>query len=262
MDSLRRNFKIFIVLIRRDFKLLTSNLLSVLIDCFPVLVVQVITFGYLFPLMGMPQSMIAPAYLGSMIILFLQLGFTLTMKIGFDLEYNRFIDYQMTFPISIPWLFAAYTVNTMVEIAVVTIPLFTVGIAILHAYFIFSAINWFVVALMYLLVLTFFSTFFLAIGYTFNITWIMDNIWARILTPLWWFSAGLMVWKKVYAWSHATAYLMLASPMTYIAEGIRSAFLDNDLFIPWYMCASIITLCIGINCVCFMYGMKKRLDPV
>lgn len=262
MSDLGRNFSIFLVLVRRDCKLLSSNIFSLALDCLPALFVQVVTFGYLFPLFGMPSSMIAPSYLGSMLGLFLQLGFTLTMKIGFDLEHNRFIDYQMMLPISRGWLFAAYTINNMIEIAVITIPLLTIGVILLHKFFIIASINWFVVAFMYALILIFFSTFFLAIGYTFNITWILDNVWPRILTPLWWVSGALMMWKKVHAWSPSIAYAMLASPMTYVAEGIRSAFIDNDQFIAWYICALVLMTCISINCVCFMYGMKKRLDPV
>ncbi|MDR3550683.1 MAG: hypothetical protein P4L31_04675, partial [Candidatus Babeliales bacterium] len=108
MNSFKKNVRIFQALISRDFKLLTKNYSSMLGDCLPILFAQTITFGYLFHLFGMPSSMIAPIYLGSMFSLLSQIGFTITLKTGFDLEYNRFIDYQMTLPLSKRWLFASF----------------------------------------------------------------------------------------------------------------------------------------------------------
>lgn len=262
MNSFRKNIGVFQALISRDFRLLTKNYSSMVGDCLPILFAQVITFGYLFHLFGMPSSMIAPIYLGSMFSLLSQIGFTVTLKTGFDLQYNRFIDYQMTLPLSKRWLFASFIVSNIIEVALATIPLFALGIGILHNHFDISSINWFIATGMYTIILIFFSTFFLAIGYTMPLTWIIDNIWPRVLAPLWWVSAGLMIWKKAYAFWPAVGYCMLFSPFTYVAEGMRSALIGGDQFIPWYICASVLIVFIGINCTVLTYGLKKKLDPV
>jgi len=256
------NARIFCVLISRNLFLFSRQLKSTLTDCIPPLFTQIITFGYLFPLIGMPSSMIAPIYLGSMLTLFLQLGYAMVMKTGFDLHYNRFIDYHITLPISKRWLFGSYIINHMLEVLLITLPLYTIGILVLHKQFDIAHINVYALTLMYLFILTFFSTFFLAISYTATVHWIMDNVWPRILVPLWWFSSALVTWKKIFAWSPSISYIMLFSPITYIAEGMRSALLGTDQFIGWHYCILILCGFIVLNVIALNYGIKRKLDPV
>jgi len=262
MNSFNSDCSIFLVLLRRDFVVLQTNLLSIMLDFLPVLIVQVVTFGYLLPTLGMPASMVAPVYLSSMLALFLQFGFTFAIKTAYDLKYNRFIDYHMTLAISKFWLLASYTMSQVIEMLIVSLPLYTIGIALLHNHFNLAAIHIGAAICIYLLMLLFFATFFSALAYTFSITWIMDNAWSRFLTPMWLFSSSFVLWKQTYAWSKFTAYAMLASPMTYIAEGLRSSVIGGDAFIPWYLCALALVIFISINCICLFYGIKKRLDPV
>ncbi len=80
MNTLRNNFRIFCALINRNITLFAQNYSSTLADCVPILFAQTITFGYLFHLQGMPSSMIAPVYIGSMFSLLSQIGFTFTLK--------------------------------------------------------------------------------------------------------------------------------------------------------------------------------------
>ncbi len=146
--------------------------------------------------------------------------------------------------------------------ACTTIPLFIIGIGILHNHFDFAAINWLGAVSMYMIIVTFFSTFFLAIAYTMKLEWILDNTWPRVIAPLWWMSAGLMIWQKAYTlWPHM-GYVMLCSPFTYVAEGMRSVLLGDSQFISWHICIVMLMFFIAINCTAITYGIKKRLDPV
>jgi ABC-type multidrug transport system permease subunit len=262
MQLLSKSFRIFLVLVQHDIKLLSATLKSALLDSIAPLVTQTITFGYLFALLGMPKSMVAPIYLGSLLALFMQLGYSLAMRTGFDLTYNRFVDYHITLPVSKRWLFAAYMVNNMLEVLLISLPLISIGIAILHSQFDFSHANWIGVVIMYALTLAFFSSLFLALAYTAQLKWIMDNAWPRLLVPLWLFSSGLVIWKNTYAWNPSVAYVMLLSPFTYIAEGLRASMLGNENFIPWPYCALMLIIFIAINLFVLSLGIKKRLDPV
>lgn len=259
---LSNNVYIFLALLSRDFKLLRANILSMFIDCIAPLITQVLTFGYLFPLLGMPTSMIAPIYLGSMLSLFLQLGFSAVMKIAFDLNHNRFIDYQITLPIDKRWLFASYIVNHVIELILITLPLYTVGILVLRANFDITHASLLGVICMALLIFLFFATFFYAIAFSFSLQWILENTWPRILVPLWWISGGLVMWKLVYAWWPFLGYLMLLSPFTYIAEGLRSSLLGTEKFIAWPFCALALVIFIAFNIFALKRGIIKRLDPV
>src|SRR5581483_10133021 len=262
MSATNKNFRIFLVLLAHDIKLLSTNIFSAILDSVAPLIAQTITFGYLFPLLGMPSYMIAPIYLGGMLSLFMQLGFTLTIKTSYDLTYNRFIDYQITLPISKRWLFAAFIINNMIEVILITLPLFGIGIIILKPQFNLALTNWFGLTLIYFLILAFFSTLYSAIAYTAQLRWILDNAWPRVLVPLWSLSSAIVLWKKTFAWSPIIGYIMLFSPFTYVAEGLRSAMLDTPEYISWQICALMLLLFISINLSVFAYGIKKRLDPV
>lgn len=262
MNSLKQNAQIFSVLVRRELKVTGSNIVSILADCLSPLVTQVVTFGYLFPLIGQPQELIAPIYLGSMISLFLQLGFSLIMRIGFDLDQNRFIDYKITLPLTKTWLISAYIISNMAETAMIVLPVFFLGIMMLNHLFTWAAIN--IIGLMIIIVciLLFFSTFYLAMAFKYNLQWSLDNFWPRRMIPLFIFSSALVVWQKVFVFWPTMAYIMLLSPITYVAEGLRAALLGGDMFISVYICAGALIVFTVLNLWLIAQGLQERLDPV
>lgn len=256
------HFRIFLALIKRDIVWIKRRAVSTIIDCIAPLLTQITIFGYLFPLFGMAPALIGPVYLGSMLNLFIQLGYSFVLKIAFDLKGNRFIDYHLTLPLPKKWLFASYAVSHMIETAIVTVPLISGGIILLHTYIPLHNIQVFGFACIFTTMLCFLSTFFMLLGYSFELSWILHNIWPRILVPLWLFGAGLVPWQAVYGWNQKLGYLMLISPITYLAEGMRSALLGGEHYIPWQWC--LIPLCIYtvINILLFSTRIQKRLDPV
>jgi hypothetical protein len=256
------HLKIFWALLKRDLLWMKRNTASTVVDCIAPLLTQITVFGYLFPLFGMAPSLIGPVYLGSMLNLFIQLGYSFVLKIAFDLNGNRFIDYHLTLPIPKKWLFASYAVSHMIETAIVTIPLISGGIILLHQYIPIHHINVVGFISMFLAMLCFLSTFFMLLGYSFELSWILHNIWPRILVPLWLFSAGLVPWHATSSWSPILGYIMLASPITYLAEGMRSALLGGSQYIPWYLCLIPLCVCTVVNIILFSIRVQKRLDPV
>lgn len=256
------NFRVFLALMRKDMRIAFANLPGLFLDClFPALA-QIIMFGHLFPLLGMPTAMIGPVYLGSIMPLFFQLGYSLTMHLGFDMESNRFIDYQLTLPLSKPWLLATYVVTNMVETGLAIAPLIALGIALLPAHFTIANIDWFGLALIFPLILLFFSTFFLVIAFRYDFWWIRSNFWPRRMLPLFFLSAGLVTWNKVFIFWPLLAYAMLISPITYVTEGLRSTLLGGHDYISVVYCIIALSIFVGINCALLATGVRTKLDPV
>jgi len=250
------------VIISKHLTVVRNNLVTTLVDCIPALIIQVTSFGYLLPLLGMSPSLIAPNYLGGMIAIILHIGYSQMIKTGFDLEQSRFIDYHLTLPLDNVWLFASYIISDILEMTLVFAPLLTVGIALLHNHFTIAAINWFLVASMWFLIATFFSTFFFALAYNVQVSWLIANGWPRTLSLMWWFGGALVPWQHAYNLHPWLAYGMLLNPFTYVSEGLRAAFLGNTHFIAWYWCATMLLLFRIANCCWLAHGVKKRLDPV
>lgn len=262
MNTFRSHFYIFCALLGRDIKWMLHNLSKTLLDCVGPLITQTITFGYLLPLMGMLSSMVGAVYLGSLLNLFVQLGYALVLKIAFDLNANRFIDYHLTLPLPKRWLFASYIISHMLETALVSIPLIFGGVLCLQQYLPVANINFIGFGVVFIAMLAFLSTFFLMLGYSFKLSWILDNIWPRILVPIWLFGAGLVPFKKVYAWWPPLGSVMLLSPITYIAEGLRSTLIGGDNYISWYYCIIPLILWTISNIFLLTNRIYKRLDPV
>lgn len=262
MKTMRNHFRIFCVLISRDIKKILHDFTTILLDSLPPLITQIIAFGYILPLLGMASSIVGAVYLGSILNLFVQLGYSFVLKTAFDLNSNRFIDYHLTLPLPKSWLFASYIIGHMIETAIITIPLIFGGIICLQQYIPLTNISLIGFSILFITMLGFLSTFFLMLGYSFQLSWILNNIWPRILVPLWLFSAGLIPFKKTYAWWPQLGYIMLLSPITYIAEGLRSTLIGGDAYISWQYCIAPLILCIICNSLLLANRIHKRLDPV
>ena len=92
------NFFHFFALTRRNCKIIFKELSEPLVDGVILTGLNVLLFVYLFPAMGMPENLIAPIFLGSLLSMFFNLGFSLAVRIVLDIQYKRFIDYQLTLP--------------------------------------------------------------------------------------------------------------------------------------------------------------------
>ncbi len=256
------NLRIFLALLHRDLLVLKQKWRGMIIDSVVPLVAQVILFGKLFPLLGMPASFIAPLYLGSITGFSFFFGFSLGLRIVFDIQYTRFIDYHMSLPLPKRWLFAQYVTYFMIETAAVTLPLILLGIILLGKSFTIVVTSWPLFFVSYILMLLFFGTFFLALSFHYDFDWFRENLWPRRLTPLFTLSANFFVWKSIYAFSPWISYLFLLNPVTYLAEGLRATLIGGDAFISPSICIPMTCIFITLAVLLLCVGIHKRLDPV
>jgi ABC-2 type transport system permease protein len=261
-STLATNIMVFKSLLGRDLHILRSQLKSKLIDGAAIVVLQVLVFGHLLPLAGMPSELIGPTFIGTIVQLCFSLGYGLSLRLLFDIEHNRFISYRLTLPITKHWLFIVYIINFMIEVAVTTIPLFSLGIIALGSSFITVQPNIPLFVIVYFCVLFFMGTLFLSFSLMYPFRWFFDNLWPRRLTPLFLLSCSLFPWKRVFAISPTLGIVFLANPFTYVAEGLRATLLGGPDFLSAWLCIAMLALgIIGSWCLCNR-GIQKRLDPV
>lgn len=261
-SSFKNSFSTFLALTNRDLKVFSQELADTIIDGIILIITEVLMFGYLLPLMGMPKEDIAPMYIGSIIFLLFFLGENLSLKHVFDLKHARYIDYQLTLPFSYHWLFFHYIVSFIIETIIISLPLLIFGIWLLGSNFALLSINWFAALYMYLISLIFFSIFFLYLSFAYSFEWFMDNVWPRILSPLYGFGCTVFYWKQVKAISPFLSFLCLLNPLTYISEGIRSALLGDPKFIPAPLCFFILLFFTFFIYLGLQKGINQQLDPV
>jgi len=253
---------ISLALIRRNIKVFRSELVGTLIDGAFLIITDVILFGYFLPLMGMPMDNIGPMYIGSIIFMLFFLGENLALRHVFDLRYERFIDYHLTLPVKKRWLFAQYIVSFMIESAVMSIPLLTLGAWLLGDRLMMVTLNIPGLIIIYLLSLIFFGLFFFYLSICSSFDWFMDNIWPRVLSPIYSFGCTVFTWKQLYSISPTIGYLALLNPLTYVSEGMRAAFLGGGEFISVWTCCAVLT----VSCVVLIAALSRdiynQLDPI
>lgn len=250
-------------LLLRDLKVLMVSLRGTLIDGFILMFVYVIVLGYLLPTMGMPSHFIAPVYMGNLILFFLQYGFAAGFKQLSDLRSTRFIDYQLTVPISTGWLITTHVITGVIQLAAITLPLVTVGVFILRAHFNPATMNIPGFFIMYLLSLTLTTITFMAAAYWYTYEWYLANIWPRRLSPLACFGGVFFPLAQVEQIVPTLSILFRINPITYLGEGLRAGLLGSHAsVVPLWQSMLITVGFILLACWGLKKGFKKRLDPV
>jgi len=254
--------RVFSALARKDMRLFFQKLKDALIDGTGHILPMIVIYGYFFPLLGIDEKAIAPLFCGVITLMFFGVGFSHAMRMVFDIQFNRFIDYQIMLPAPKKWVMASYIANLMVEGTMTILPIGAVGTILLGDKFSFAHTNWLQFACIFVLALFFFATFFFACAFFFSFSWFMDNMWPRVLAPMLILSSSLVVWQHVYAFSPVSAIIFLLNPMTYATEGLRTTLLDSQHYLPFWACATGLIVFSVLNIYLLDRGMKRRLDPV
>lgn len=253
---------VFISLIHRDLKVLSRRLGSLFLDNIVMLLTNVAMFGYLLPLMGMSKDLIGPLFIGYVVMSFFELGYGLAIKTVNDIKFDKFIDYQLTLPLSARWLLAEHITNFAIKTCIVTLPVLSFGILLLGDRFVIVHTNWPAFAVMYLLSLILFATLFLYFSFAYAYDWFIVNIWSRRLEPLFLFGSIFTVWKPLYEFSKPLGILFLCNPLTYVAEGLRATLIGGNGFLPIWSCMLATSLSIIVTWLLLVPAMQKKLDMI
>ncbi len=262
MSVLLNNISIFFVLLQRDLKALSKMFKSRLIDNLFILTVDVLLFGWMLPLLGMPAERIAPFFVSSIIFQMSILNYTIAKNRNYDLRFDRFIDYQLTLPISKKWLFAEKIVYSVIEISTIIVPVFFIGLFILRHKFIIIHTNWLALIAIYLFSLFVLAFLYSYFAFAYSYTWFGNNLFMRRLSPMNTLSSAFVPWKIIAPVYPLLGWVVLFSPLTYMGEGIRTAMIGGDAFLSLPLCFGMLSIFSLIIIPLFAWGVKTRLDPV
>lgn len=262
MNSFSENLRVYWALLRRDLYVIKKRLRTIWTDTAVILFLEVILFGKLIPLMGLPTTMVAPIFLGAIISQTFFKASGKSYQAAGDLRFSRFIDYHLTLPISKTWLFAQIITSWLVEILVGILPFIIFGIIALGNFFPVTQLAWVQGLAFFTLSACMITIFTLACTYYYDYTWFINNIWPRRFGFLYGFCPFYFLWKQAYQFSPRVAQILLLNPFTYCVEGFRGMFLGGSQFISLYICTGMVLLFILCFSLFLAAGVKKRLDPV
>jgi hypothetical protein len=252
-------------LLARDFFVFGKRIKSFGINyllIYPVL--AIITFGYIQPgiYFGPGHTKTSVVLLiGTFCINMLSLCYTLMAPFVFDLESDRFIDYQIT--VVPPRLLLIKMILFPAIIAmIISLPFFPLAYILLPGYFAALNINWFG-----LLSVVVAAAFYCASYIMMGLCMIkrasrIRQFWLRFNWPLVVLGGLWIPFYLLKAHFPILATIALFDPFTYFTEGIRSALIGSDQFIPYHVCIMALFCFFCMFSMVSIYFFEHKVDHV
>lgn len=256
---------IMCAMIRKDIFLLKNKTVDVLVNSAIVLSIELITWCYLYPLIGMPKDLILPMFVGwPLLNIMINLGYCFSMKYTLGALYTGygFMEYDLTLPLPTSYILTHYIVSFLIEACVSTLPLIIGGLSVLSYMGSAYTGSLFLFCIIYVATLIILGITFLALSFWYPNQWFENNLWPRRIGPLITFAAIFAPWTKIYAFSKPIGIIMLLNPLTYVTEAMRAALLGNDGFIPLWICIVIMIKTFIFTAWWMQKSVRKKLDLI
>jgi len=257
--------QLFWQLFRRDCFVFTKQwkqfAINYILFCPPV---YAFLYGYIIPYSSIEKVSVHAAsvfFAGSIMWLLYPLSFILCLELFFDLQQNRFIDYQLTFAPARLILFERlffFSLVTWIHL----LPYYPLSRLLLGNYFDTSNTSW----LMLFIILYFCSLFFVA----FNLFFIffidrmhqIGNFFMRAVFPMIQLGGLYMPFNIMYQYMYAIGVISFFNPVMHMTEGIRQAIFQSDEYLSHTVTISALLIGTVISMLaCFVF-FKKRVDHI
>jgi hypothetical protein len=261
----QQHFSIFCALVRRDLKVFRFKIEDCLIDGLILLIIQVLNFGFFYPFLGLPESYIAPLFIGTALVEFLfHQGYMFSEGIVYMIPRRgtSLMEYHLTLPLPKCLLFASYILSFMIEKVITTLPLIVLGVYLLDKPFAHAQGSWLVFGLVYLFGIFFFGLFFLTLAFMYDYEWFRINVWSRRLSLFFNMSAMYLLWHVVYKTAPFFGILFLFNPFTHLTEALRASLLGGSTYLPLSVSIPSMMIATIICCVLLNKKIYIQLDPV
>ena len=258
----RSYLRIFLELIRRDLLILRREYINNATNMTIMLFTTVVVFNYFMPGLGLGKGYGPFIMVGAIAIVgfFSVIGKVSTLVM--DLENDLTITYMLSMPIPSSLVFITQAVSWAIDNILITIILFPLGKLFLYAQFDLMKISYFKLFLVFISMHLFYGFFSLWLVSIIEHMRFLNNLWMRIINPLFMFGAYFYPWEAVDKAYPFGSYLLLLNPLVYIMEGIRSATLGAAGYLPfWFSLLAIwgFIIACGTHSI---HRLKKRLDCV
>lgn len=248
-------------LLQRDFYIFRQVYLHKLRMALYWVLLSVFVTKLFLPAMGLQNY--APFVLISSAISY---GFFVAMQnaIGMveDITGNQAILYELTLPIPQWLIFFKFALSTMLQSLIISLSIVPCGLLLLMDVDAFPDFSWIKFITIFICSSIFYGCFALIFTSVLKSMQQIDNVWLRIIFPLWYLGCFQFPWKLLYEISPTLAYLDFLNPLTFIHEAGRSATIDNAGSLPFGLSCFMILFYAGISYGVGVYWMKKRLDCI
>ncbi len=253
---------IFYHLLRRDLHVFRKEFMGKLFDTGSILLTTLILFGYFLPTYGLSSNF------GAFILVGVIGGFGFFEIIGkvsqmiADLEGDRTILHLLSLPIPSWMVFVYYAISWATLSFIIGLLMIPIGKLVLFSQFDMGKVDFFKLFLIFVLGNLFFGFFALWLSSIFKKLSSVGHLFVRIVNPMYSFGGWMYAWHTAYQMSPILGYAHFINPLIYVMEGMRSAALGPEGFLPfWFSFFALLafTAAFGFDAV---RRLKKRLDCV
>ena len=264
IPTLKNNLLIFWHFFKRDWYAQRKHIKNLLINyCVFYPCLNSFAFAYVQAhiYFGANATRASELFIGSILITVMLLTYKLTIDLLFDLQGNRFIDYQITL-LSPRIILMERIFFTSVFSFMLAAPFYPISKLLLRSHFDTSNISWLKAAYMLYLGTLCFAAYHQCASVIMKENHQIKSLWSRINHPMLMFGGLWIPFYVVKEYSTLLGTIMMASPAVYLSDGLRQAIVGGPHFLPLWHCAlALITLTVFFTAMCF-YFFKKRTDHI
>lgn len=259
------SFRTFLYFLWRDWHVQAKHANRFMINqiiLYPI--IQGLTFLYLQPsiLFGDRDPKINMMFfIGNILLVMMVTTYKLTITLLFDLDQDRFIDYQIS-TMRPHLVLLERVIFTSLFTFLLLAPIFPIVNLYFPTYFNTATTSWWRVMLV-----LYCGSLFCASYHNFMACWLnsprdIRRLWIRYNQGLFLLGGFSVPWHIVNQASPALGYITRLNPMMYITEGLRQAFLNDARFFTYWHCIVMVLLA---SCGMIVLGwrvFKKKVDHI
>lgn len=258
-------FLVFLQLLRRDVYAFGKRLTNYGINSFFITpFCSIVVFGYLQSSIYFGEHKIQSGIVlivGSLTFNMILLCYNFLTPFLYDLETERFIDFQLL-QIKPRWLLFEMILFPALLSILLSLPFFALAALLLPGYFAHLNTHWLGLSIMIIASSLFASSYMMLSLCLIDKARNIRRFWLRVNWPLVVLGGLWIPWHLLKKFSPTLAYIDLANPILYITEGIRSALIGSDQFISYQICIFALLLFFCIFSVLAGYFFKRKMDHI
>lgn len=253
---------IFLQFMRKDLIGFRRIYLGKFFDTCFLFFTNVVVFGYFMPQLSSDLSFGTFILIGAIASFGL---FDIIAQVGeliVDIEGDRTIQFNLSMPMPSWVVFGQLAIKWALNNFLLCTPLFLLGKLLLWNQFDLGKIQLGKLLLIYPTVCLFFGIFSLWLTASIKKLKNLSSLFLRFINPLFMFGGYFFTWQASFELNSLLGYALLVNPMIYVMEGMRSASLGPEGYLPFWTCFATLW---GFNILLAWIGiskLKKRLDCV
>jgi hypothetical protein len=183
------------------------------------------------------------------------------LRIVADLQGDRSLYYYLTLPLPQWMVFAALALSTSIELLAMYVWVLPVAKLVLWNSFHLSWLGCVKVGCIFTCAHLFYGVWIIFIASIPASS--LEELSVKhyqYIQPFFWIGGYYFTWHLLYTKSHVCAYLLLANPLIYATEGMRSALFGNPESLSVWLCCVMLLLFTAVIGTVSIRRMMKKVD--